>query len=136
MPLWSNGKMAGCNPAVLGSTPGRGSNRLKSQYGTITARALVVKVSGCWADKGIVNIVISVPWTDRDGKGQWKEPFKKLKLSKIRAEDEWNILLRVDGREAKRIYKLTAGLVVETVMEKVVQETWAEKTAHLSQKRV
>ena len=74
---------------------------------------------------------------DRDGKGEdWKEPFKKLKLSKIRAEDEWNILLRVDGREAKRILKLTAGLAVETVMDEKTKETWAEKVANLSQKKV
>ncbi len=83
-----------------------------------------------------MDITITVPLKDRDGKGDWKEPFKKLKLSKIRAEDEWNILFRVNGREARKILKLTADLQVETVMDEKTKETWAEKTAHLSQKKV
>jgi hypothetical protein len=83
-----------------------------------------------------VNITIAVPQKDRDGKGSenWKEPFKKLKLSKIRAEEEWNILLHVHGKDAKRIRKLTADLKVETVMDKIGegqefldQETWEDK---------
>ena len=83
-----------------------------------------------------MNITISVPWQDRDGKGEenWKEPFKKLKLSKIRAEDEWKILLHVHGKEAKKVHKLTADFKVETVMDKIGegqkfldQETWEDK---------
>jgi hypothetical protein len=76
-----------------------------------------------------VNITIAVPWKGRDGKGaeNWKEPFKKLKLSQIRAEDEWNILLHVHGKDAKKIHKLTADLKVETVMEEEIQETWQDK---------
>ena len=83
-----------------------------------------------------MNITVAVPWMDRDKKGvkKWKEPFKKLKLSKIRAEDEWNILLDVNEKEAKRIHKLTAALKVETVMDKVGegqrfldQETWEKR---------
>jgi hypothetical protein len=77
-----------------------------------------------------VNITIAVPWKGRDGKGaeNWKEPFKKLKLSKIRAEDEWNILLHVHGKDVKRIHKLTDHRYkVETVMEEEGQELWAEK---------
>jgi hypothetical protein len=83
-----------------------------------------------------MNIAISVPPADREsGDEKWKEPFKKLKLSKIRAEDEWNILLHVDGREAKKIFKIIGGRYkVETVMEKIGegqkfldQETWEDK---------
>jgi hypothetical protein len=83
-----------------------------------------------------VNITITVPWTDR-GKGteNWKEPFKKLKLSKIRAEDEWKILLHVHGKDAKKVHKLTVDQYkVETVMDKIGegqefldQETWEDK---------
>jgi translation initiation factor IF-1 len=76
-----------------------------------------------------VNITITVPWTDR-GKGteNWKEPFKKLKLSKIRAEDEWKILLHVHGKDAKKILKLAGDrLKIETVMEEDTKETWADK---------
>jgi hypothetical protein len=84
-----------------------------------------------------VDITIAVPGADR-GKGEenWKEPFKKLKLSKIRAEDEWNILLHVNGKEARKILKFTDGLKVETVMEEIKQETWDEKIAKLGQKKV
>jgi hypothetical protein len=82
-----------------------------------------------------VNITIAVPREDRKGKKKWKEPFRKLKFSTVRAEDEWNILLYVDGREAKRIHKLIAGRYkVETVMDKIGegqkfldQETWEDK---------
>ncbi|MGR3295392.1 MAG: hypothetical protein ACUZ8A_04075 [Candidatus Bathyanammoxibius sp.] len=83
-----------------------------------------------------MDITIAVPQKDRDREDlrNWKAPFEKLKLSKILAEDEWNILLRVNARDAKRIYKFTAGLVVETVMEEKTKETWADKTAHLSPK--
>ncbi len=84
-----------------------------------------------------MDITITVPKKDRDGKGaeNWKEPFKKLKLSKIRAEDEWNTLLRVNGRDAKRIHKLTVDrLTVETVMREETKETWADKIAHLGKK--
>jgi hypothetical protein len=49
----------------------------------------------------------------------WKEPIKKLKLSEIQAEDEWNILLHVHGKDVKRIRKLTVDLKVETVMGKI-----------------
>ena len=85
-----------------------------------------------------MDITIAVPRKDRDPEDprNWKAPFEQLKLSRIRAEDEWNILLRVDGREARRIYKITAGLQVETVMDEKTKETWAEKTAHLSQTKV
>ena len=40
-----------------------------------------------------MDIAIAVPRTDRDSKAEkdWKEPFKKVKLSRILAEDEWNI---------------------------------------------
>jgi hypothetical protein len=84
-----------------------------------------------------VNIAIAVPRQDRGGKGveNWKEPFKKLKLSKIRADDEWNILLQVHEKEAKKIHKLTVDRYkVETVMEEIGegqkfldQETWKDK---------
>ena len=82
-----------------------------------------------------MNIAISVPRTDRDGKGEnWKEPFKKLKLSEIRAEDEWNILLHVHGKDVKKIRKLAADLKVETVVDRigegqkfVDQEFWVEQ---------
>jgi len=67
-----------------------------------------------------VDITIAVPRPDRreDAK-DWKEPFKKLKLSKIRAENEWNIFLQVDNRDVKKIRKLTAGLKVETVTDAI-----------------
>ena len=85
-----------------------------------------------------MDITITVPRKDRDPEDprNWKEPFEKLRFSKIRAEDEWNILFRVNGREARKILKLTADLKVETVMDEKTKETWAEKTAHLSQKKV
>ncbi len=67
-----------------------------------------------------MDITIAVPRVDRDGKKEnWKEPFKKLKLSKIRAEEEWSILLHVNGKDVKRIRKLTGDLRVETVMEQI-----------------
>ncbi len=83
-----------------------------------------------------MDIAIAVPRTDRDSKAEkdWKEPFKKVKLSRILAEDEWNILLHVDGREANRIRKLTADLQVETVMTEETKETWAEKIVLLGKK--
>jgi hypothetical protein len=81
-----------------------------------------------------VNITITVPRKGREGTKNWKEPFKKLKLSKICAEDEWKILLHVHGKDAKKVHKLTAGLRVETVMDKIGegqefldQETWEDK---------
>ncbi len=84
-----------------------------------------------------MDITIAVPLMGRDGKGvkNWKEPFKKLKLSKICAEDEWNILLHVHGKDAGKILKLTGDLRVETVMEEIKQETWDEKIAKLGQKK-
>lgn len=84
-----------------------------------------------------MDITIAVPRMGRDGKGEknWKEPFKKLKLSKIRAEDEWHILLRVNAKDAKRIHKFTADrLTVETVMKEDTKETWADKIALLGKK--
>ena len=82
-----------------------------------------------------MNITIEVPRKDRKGKKKWKEPFRKLKFSTVRAEDEWNILLRVHEKEEKRVHKLTAGrFKVETVMEEIGegqkfldQETWEDK---------
>ena len=48
----------------------------------------------------------------------WKNPFKKLKLSAIRAEEDNRILLDVDPYELKKIQKLTDGrFQVENVME-------------------
>ncbi len=77
-----------------------------------------------------MDITIVVPRMDRKGTKDWKAPFKKLKLSKILAEDEWTILLHVHGKDVKRVHKLTEGLKVETVMEHVAdvkdgkQKTW------------
>ena len=72
-----------------------------------------------------MDITVAVPLEDRDPDDprNWKEPFEKIDLtgtaSKIRAENEWNILLHVDGRDIKRLRKLTAGLKVETVTEQI-----------------
>jgi len=67
-----------------------------------------------------VDITISVPRTDRsEDVKNWKEPFKKLKLSKVRAENEWDIFLQVDNRDVKKIRKLTADLKVETVTDAI-----------------
>lgn len=77
-----------------------------------------------------MDITIAVPLKDRDPEDprNWKAPFERLKLSKIRAEDKWNILLHVDGREAKRIHKLIGDrFKVETVMKEAIQETWEDK---------
>jgi len=80
-----------------------------------------------------VNITVSVHLKDRSTKENWKEPFKKLKLSKVRAETEWSLFLRVHGKDVKRIRKLTADFKVETVLEEIAggqkfldQELWAE----------
>lgn len=81
-----------------------------------------------------MNITVSVHLKDRSTKENWKEPFKKLKLSKVRAETEWSIFLRVHGKDVKRIRKLTADFKVETVLEEIAkgqkfldQELWAEE---------
>ena len=82
-----------------------------------------------------MNITIAVPRKDRKGKKKWKEPFKKLKFSTVRAEDEWNLLLHVHEKDEKKIHKLTGDrYLFETVMEKIGegqkfldQETWEDK---------
>jgi hypothetical protein len=66
-----------------------------------------------------VDITISVPLLDRKKEENWKEPFKKLKLSKVRAETEWSIFLHVHGKDVKRVRKLTADFRVETVMDQI-----------------
>jgi hypothetical protein len=59
--------------------------------------------------------------------GTGKKPFLQLKLSTVRAEDQWHILLAVDEEEVEDIYKLCDGrFQVETVME-VANELWSEK---------
>jgi hypothetical protein len=86
-----------------------------------------------------VNIIVSVHRKNRDTKDQkrWKEPFEKLKLSKIRAENEWHILLDVAEKEAAKVHKLTLDLKIETIveLEEEKQETWEEKVANLGQKK-
>ena len=82
-----------------------------------------------------MDITIAVPRMERDeGVKNWKEPFKRLKLSKIRAEEEWSILLHVHGKDVKRIRNLTADFKVETVLEEIGQgqkfldqELWVEE---------
>jgi hypothetical protein len=66
-----------------------------------------------------VDITVSVHLRDRSTKENWKEPFKKLKLSKVRAETEWSIFLHVHGKDVKRVRKLTEDLRVETVMDQI-----------------
>ncbi len=85
-----------------------------------------------------MDITIAVPPKDRDPEDprNWKWPFEQLRVSKIRAETEWSILLHVDGREARKILKLTEDLKVETVMKETKQETWDEKVAKLGQRKV
>ncbi len=87
-----------------------------------------------------MEIVVSVHRDCRDEKmGDWKAPFKKLKLSKVRAEKEWVILLDVNDKELKKIHSLLDGRFrIETVMEPDMEpdkekETWDGKTALLAQ---
>jgi len=84
-----------------------------------------------------VEIVVSVHRDCRDEKmGDWKAPFKKLKLSKVRVEKEWVILLDVNDKELKKIHSLLDGRFrIETVMEPDKEkETWEGKTALLAEK--
>lgn len=78
-----------------------------------------------------MNIVISVQEDARGTKKEnWKDPFKKLKFSSIRAEKKWVILLAVHEREVKKIYKLCgSSLHVETVVEDAEHVSWEDKTA-------
>lgn len=82
-----------------------------------------------------MEIVVSVHKYCRDDIGDWKAPFKKLKLSKVRAEKEWVILLDVNDKELKKIHSLLDGrFQIETVMElDKEKETWEGKTALLAQ---
>jgi hypothetical protein len=78
----------------------------------------------------IVNIVISVTKTARFSAKEgwdWKKPFQELKLSTVRAENTWTIVLNVAEKEAETIYALCdARFRVETVMEEDTVETWDE----------
>lgn len=85
-----------------------------------------------FATKGwkVVQIVISVVDSCRGTKGTkgWKKPFKKLKLSKIRAEQEWAILLDVDDKEYEKIHALLDGRFrTETVLEPVEEQKAGNK---------
>ena len=83
-----------------------------------------------------MEIVVSVHRDCRDEKmGDWKAPFKKLKLSKVRVEKEWVILLDVNDKELKKIHSLLDGRFrIETIMEPDKEkETWEGKTALLAQ---
>ena len=79
-----------------------------------------------------MNIVITVKKTARfSGKDDWdwKKPFKELKLSALRAENTWTLVLNVVEEEAKTIYALCDGRFrVETVMEEETVETWEDKS--------
>jgi hypothetical protein len=80
----------------------------------------------------IVNIVITVTknarFSAKDG-WDWKKSFKELKLSAVRAENTWTMVLNVDEKEAKSIYSLCDGRFrVETVMEEETVETWEDKS--------
>ena len=82
-----------------------------------------------------MNIVISVTETARFSAKEgwdWKKPFKELKLSTIRAEETWTILLKLFEQEAKTIYALCdARFRVETVMEEETVETWDDKVKEI-----
>ena len=82
-----------------------------------------------------MEIVVSVHKYCRDDIGDWKAPFKKLKLSKVRAEKEWVILLDVNDKELKKIHSLLDGrFQIETVMElDKEKETWEGKTSLLAE---
>ena len=80
-----------------------------------------------------MNIVVSVHSVFRDTEKtkNWKAPFKKLKLSSVRAEDEWRILLGVAEKEIKKLHKLCDDrFKVETVVEEEFV-SWEDKTAQL-----
>ena len=79
----------------------------------------------------VVEIVISPTKTARWAEGEdwdWKKPFLGLKKSVIRAEDKWQILLKVDEGEEDAIHAMCDGrLKVETVMEIVVESKETRK---------
>lgn len=79
----------------------------------------------------IVEIIVTVSPLVRGAPGleDWKKPFKELKLSAVRAEREWAILLKVEEKEIPEIYALIDGRFhVETVLEECAEETktWEE----------
>lgn len=82
-----------------------------------------------------MNIVITVTknarFSEKEG-WDWKKPFNELKLSTVRAENTWTVVLNVAEKEAKTIYALCdARFRVETVMEKETVETWEDKVKEI-----
>ena len=79
----------------------------------------------------VVQIVITVHsyCRTKEMKG-WKKPFKKLKFSEVRAEQEWGILLDVNVKEQEKIQALLDGkFQIETIMEPDMEnEVWEGKT--------
>lgn len=71
-----------------------------------------------WRPTGIIVSLLNEAWVDDEFRANWKEPFKALKLSDIRAEDDHRIYVRVDPSELEDVYKLTDGrFLVETILE-------------------